>query len=101
MKQIYDLDNGKPFNCTITGFDIYWATGGRIIAIGRNRWQGSRDQVKLTLTERMSYEQAEEQAEELSELAKDTYNNMTYEGKFSRGEEKDGWKVTSTGFLVE
>ena len=101
MKQVYDLDQGKPFDCTTVGFDIFWARGGRVIAIGRNRWQGSRDNVKLTLTERMTYEKALEDSEALSESASFAFGNLVYNGNLKRGNVCDGWKVTSTGFIVE
>jgi hypothetical protein len=102
VRQIYDIDGGGTFDCTRVGCDLYWAPGGRVIAVLRNRWQGSRDAVRLTLLQRMRLEDlGPSDKEAFSTMAKDVINQLIYERKLQRGVYFHGWRVTSTGHIVK
>jgi hypothetical protein len=100
MQKIYDIDEGKPFDCTKIGCDLYW-NAGRVIAVLRNRWQGQRDQIKLTLIGRMRLEDiGPSDKEALSEAAKNMINYLAHERQLKRGFAHGAWRVTSTGYTV-
>jgi len=96
MKMIHEIDT----DCTAVGYMVYWAQGGRIVAIRRCRWQGGRDGIKLTSTERVSLAEARKAAADLAGSAEAAGEQLTYEQRLRRGEVQDGWRVTDPGWTV-
>jgi len=107
-KKIYDLYQGKAYDRTKVGCDVFWSRGGVVTAVRRNRWQGNRDDIKVTLLERMSLTDAIQQGRDLSYSANDAIEELQYLGWCSRGTPGAGahehgwftWRVTNTGYVV-
>jgi hypothetical protein len=96
MKLIHEVSS----DCTAVGYSIYWARGGRIIAVRQCRWQGGLDGIKLTKVERMSLADAQQAAAELAAAADAAGEHLTYDRRLRRGEVQDGWRVTDPGWTV-
>ena len=81
------------------GVELRWSSG-RVTVTFRNRWQGSRDLVKLTRIPRVTRATAESSTELLISSAEFSFDLLKRDGDLRRGAEKLGWRVTSTGQVV-